>query len=84
MVVGFTINYAISAYHHWCCEFESWSGQGVQHCDKVYPWLAIGQWFSPGPPVSSTNKTDCHDIAEMLLKVALHTIKQTNKHTQVK
>jgi hypothetical protein len=19
------------AYHHWCCEFESWSGQGVQH-----------------------------------------------------
>jgi hypothetical protein len=21
---------AISAYHHWCCEFESWSGRGVQ------------------------------------------------------
>ena len=31
MVVGFTITYAISAYHHWCCEFESWSGRGVQH-----------------------------------------------------
>jgi len=28
MVVGFT--YEISAYHHWC-EFESWSGQGVQY-----------------------------------------------------
>jgi hypothetical protein len=27
---------------------------------------------------SSTNKIDCHDIAEMLLKVALNTIKQTN------
>jgi hypothetical protein len=34
-----------------------------------------GWWFSPGPPVSSTNKTDCHDITEKLLKVALNTIK---------
>jgi hypothetical protein len=24
MVVGFATTYAISAYHHWCCEFESW------------------------------------------------------------
>jgi hypothetical protein len=32
-----------------------------------------GQWFSP---VSSTNnKTDLHDIAEILMKVALNTIK---------
>jgi hypothetical protein len=38
-------------------------------------WLATGQWFSSGPPVSSTNKTDCHDIIEILLKVALNTIK---------
>ena len=38
-----------------------------------------GRWFSPGPPVSSTNKTDRHDIAEILLNVALSTIKQTNK-----
>jgi hypothetical protein len=37
-----------------------------------------GLWFSPGPPVSSTNKTDCHDITEILLKVALNTTKQTN------
>jgi hypothetical protein len=28
--------------------------------------------------VSSTNKTDRHDITEILLKVALSTIKQTN------
>jgi hypothetical protein len=27
--------------------------------------------------VFSTNKTDCHDIAEVLLKVALDTINQT-------
>jgi hypothetical protein len=33
--------------------------------------------FSPGHPVSSTNKTDCHDMAEILLKEALNTIKQT-------
>jgi hypothetical protein len=31
MVVGFTTTYAIRAYHHWCCEFESRSGRGVQH-----------------------------------------------------
>jgi hypothetical protein len=29
---------------------------------------------------SSTNKTDRHDIAEILLKVALNTIKQTKKY----
>ena len=29
---------------------------------------------SPGTPVSSTNKTDRHDITEILLKVALSTI----------
>jgi hypothetical protein len=37
-----------------------------------------GQWFSPGTPVSSTNKTDCHDITEILLKIALNTINQPN------
>jgi hypothetical protein len=29
-----------------------------------------------GTPVSSTNKTDRHDIIEIVLKVALNTIKQ--------
>jgi hypothetical protein len=45
-------------------------------CDKVCQWLATGQ-FSPGTPVSSTNKADCHDITEILLKVALNTITLT-------
>jgi len=31
MVVGFTTTYVISAYQHWCCEFESRSGRGAQH-----------------------------------------------------
>ena len=39
--------------------------------DKVYQLLAHGRWFSPGTPASSTTKTDRHDIAEILLKVAL-------------
>jgi hypothetical protein len=36
--------------------------------------FSTGQWFSSGTPVSSTNNTDCHDITEILLKVALNTI----------
>jgi len=39
--------------------------------DKVYQLLAHGRWFSPGTPASSTTKTGRHDIAEMLLKLAL-------------
>jgi hypothetical protein len=39
--------------------------------------LATVQWFSPGTPVSSTNKTDSHDITEILLKVASNTITLT-------
>ena len=39
--------------------------------DKVYQLLAHGQWFFPGTPASSTTKTGRHDIAEILLKVAL-------------
>jgi len=46
-------------------------------CDKVIRWLVAGQWFFPGTPVSSTNITDSHDITEILLKVALNTIKLT-------
>jgi hypothetical protein len=42
--------------------------------DKVGQRLVTGRWFSPGTPVSSTNKTDRHDIAEILLKVTLNTI----------
>ena len=43
-------------------------------CDKVCQWLTTGRWFSP---VSSTNNTDFHDIARILLKVALNIITLT-------
>jgi hypothetical protein len=46
-------------------------------CDKDCQWLAAGQWFSPGTPVSSTKKTVRHDITKILLKVVLNTIKPT-------
>jgi hypothetical protein len=36
----------------------------------------VGAWFSPGTPASSTTKTGRHDIAEILLKVALNTKNQ--------
>ena len=42
--------------------------------DKVYHLLAHGRWFSPA---SSTTKTGRHDIAEVLLKVALNTKNQS-------
>jgi hypothetical protein len=44
-------------------------------CDKVCQWLAPGQWFSPGTPVSSANKTEHHDITEILLKVTLNLVR---------
>jgi hypothetical protein len=50
-------------------------GEVIQHyVIKFVKRLATGHWFSPGTPVSSTNKTGHHDITEILLKVALNTI----------
>jgi hypothetical protein len=42
----------------------------------------VGSFF-PGTPVSSTNKTDHHNITEILLKVALNTINQPNQMATV-
>ena len=40
----------------------------------VSDFRQVGAWFSPGTSVSSTNKSDRHGIAEIVLKVALNTI----------
>ena len=56
---------------HW------WGVLDTTLCDKVCQWLDTGQLFSPGPPISSTNKTDHHDMTEILLKVALDIITLT-------
>ena len=50
-------------------------------CDKVCQWLATGQWFSLSTLVSSTNKSDLHNIAEILLKGALNTKPLEKKST---
>ena len=52
--------------------------------DKVYQLLAQGRWFSPGTPASSTTKTGRHDIAEILLKVALKHQKSKSSKNQPK
>jgi hypothetical protein len=39
----------------------------------------VADQFSPGTPVSSTNKTDQHYITEILLKVVLNSIALTLK-----
>ena len=67
----------ISLYNNQRCQFESSSWQCVLYTtlyDKVCKWLVTGRWFSPCTQVSSTNKTDRHDITEILLKVSLNTI----------
>ena len=46
-------------------------------CDKVCQWLVEGRWFSLSTLFFSTNKTDCQDITEILLKVALNNITLT-------
>ena len=59
-------------------EPRSWRGAiDTTVCDKVCQCLVAGRLFSPGTLVSTTNKTDRHDIAEIFLKVALKTIYQT-------
>jgi len=49
--------------------------------DQVYQLLAHDRWFSPGTSASSTTKTSHHDIAEILLKVALNTKNQSIYHS---
>ena len=81
MVDRVTIACTISAYHQYSCEFEPRAWRCVLDttlCDKVCQSLATGRWFSPDTPISYTNKTDRHDMTEILLKMALSTINQSS------
>jgi hypothetical protein len=64
--------------------------------DQHFQWLVNKRWwiswfwstynfggFCSGSPVSSTNKTDHHDITEILLKVGLNTIPPTQFSTKI-
>ena len=68
------LNQCLSPLTLWVRIRLRWGVLDTTLCDKVCQWLAAGQWFSLDIPVSSTNNTDRHDIAEILLKVALNTI----------
>ena len=64
MVDGSTTTYAIS-------EFESRLGE--VHLIQLYVIKSVSKLrqvggFFPGIPVSSTNKTDCHNLTEILMK----------------
>ena len=55
----------------WLCILQKRYTRLAAASDKVYQLLAHGRWFSAGTPASSTPKVGRHDIAEILLKVAL-------------
>jgi hypothetical protein len=67
----------MQAYHQYgvgsrpICKLQKGCTRLAAASDKVYQLLVHGRWFSPGTPASSTTKTGRHDIAEILLKVAL-------------
>jgi hypothetical protein len=65
------------------CKLQKRCTQLTVASDKVYQLLAQGRWFSPSNPASSTTKTGRHDIAEILLKVALNTINQIKSHISI-
>jgi hypothetical protein len=61
------------------CKLQKGCTRLAAASDKVYQLLAHGWWFSSGTPASSTAKTGRHDIAEILLKVALKHQKSKSK-----
>jgi hypothetical protein len=71
----FFFNFTYFTWHLF--QTQSWPSSNTFNLSIKFWGLATGQWFSPCPLLSSTNKTDCHGIAEILLKVALNTITLT-------
>ena len=75
-LVGSSSSWSYGSWiYNYLCNPGLWRGVLYKTlCDKVCQWLSTGLWFSPGTLVFSTNKTDRHDITEILLKVVLNTI----------
>jgi hypothetical protein len=79
-IYNYLCNQCLSPIKLWVWT-RSWRGVlDTTLCDEVCQWLATGWWFSLGTSVSSTDKTDRHDITEILLKVALNTINLNQNH----
>ena len=67
------------------CKLQKGRTRLAAASDKAYQLLTQGRWFSPGTPASSTTKTGRHDIAEILLKVALkHQKSKSNQSKSTK
>jgi hypothetical protein len=62
------------------CKLQKGRTRLAAASDKVYQLLAHGRWFSLDTPASSITKTARHDIAEILLKVALKHQKSNHKN----
>ena len=76
--------FSISWYHHFIDDIRPGFVNYKKECTLLTAasdtdLLAHGRWFSPGTPASSTTKTGRHDIAEILLKVALKFPKKSKK-----
>ena len=83
-----TLSYVLEIVHYYdLCPFTiflsrpSWSfGSWIYKylCNQCHSFHHLSCefefWFSPHTPVSATNKTDLHDITEILLKVVFNTI----------
>ena len=61
------------------CKLQKGCTRLAAASDKVYQLFVHGRWFSPGTAASSNTKTGRHDIAEILLKVALNTKIKSNQ-----
>ena len=84
----FYLSYVLEIVHYYdVCPFTIFfSGPSWSHGSWIYNYTCnqclsfhhlsseFEFWFSADTPVSATNKTDLHDISEILLKVAFNTI----------
>ena len=76
-ISNYLFNQCLSPLMLWVRSPLRWGVLDKILCDQICQLLVTGRWFSQGTPVSSTNKTDGHNITEILLKVMLTTINQT-------
>ena len=87
MVVGFKTTYAISAYHHWSCEFESHSGEVylIQHyvikfdsdLRQVGGFLWV-LWFPPPIKLPQYKWILLEAIMAVILWYGIHAYDQTS------
>ena len=70
-VVGSNSSYRPITNTAQLCKLQKGCTRLAAASDKDNQLLAQGRWFSPRTPASSTTKSGRHDIAEILLKLAL-------------